>query len=261
MSDQTTIFGSTSTASNPDKGIVANQPVADNNNPVAVLVGEGRKYKTDADLAKAYMEADSFIEQLKEENRKLREETAKAKTLDEVLERLKAPEVTTQTTTGETTTTSSFTAADVAKIVKAEITGYETAKTRQTNLQKADQELKRLYGDKAQEVFNSAAPNAETRIAMQALAEVAPEQFLALFTKQTPSSTTVHSTVNTGALANNLGNNRETNPGTKEYYNALRRKEPQKYYSQDVQMAMNKAAQANPALFFGDGPFDTSLGH
>jgi hypothetical protein len=260
MSDQTTIFGSTSTASNPDKGIVANQPVGDNDNPVAVLVGEGRKYKTEAELAKAYIQADGFIEQLKEENRKLREETAKAKTLDEVLERLKAPDVTTQSTTGDTTTTNSFTAADVAKIVKAEITGYETAKTRQTNLQKADAELKRVFGDKAQEVFNSAAPNAETRIAMQALAEVAPEQFLALFTKQTTGSTTVHSTVNTGALNNITANTRETNPGTKEYYNALRRSKPQVYYSQETQSAMNKAAQANPALFFGDGEFDTSLG-
>lgn len=260
MSDQTTIFGGNSTASSPDRGIVANQPIVDNDNPVAVLVGEGRKYKTEAELAKAYMQADGFIEQLKEENRKLREETAKAKTLDEVLERLKAPEVATHTTNENPTANSSFSAADVAKIVKAEITGYETAKTRQANLQKADAELKRLYGDKAQEVFLNAAPNAETRVAMQALAEVAPDQFLALFTKQTPSSTTVHSTVNTAALGINSANNRETNPGTKEYYNALRRSSPQKYYSSEVQSAMNKAAQANPALFFGDGGFDTSLG-
>ena len=52
------------------------------------LVGETQKYKTPDDLAKAYANADQFIETLKEENRKLREQAAQAKTIDDVLERI-----------------------------------------------------------------------------------------------------------------------------------------------------------------------------
>jgi hypothetical protein len=41
--------------------------------PVELLVGDGKKYKTVADLAKSRLEADTFIEQLKGENAALRE--------------------------------------------------------------------------------------------------------------------------------------------------------------------------------------------
>jgi adenosine deaminase len=55
---------------------------------LTALVGETQKYKTPEELAKAYANADQFIEQLKEENRQLREKATAAKTIDEVLERI-----------------------------------------------------------------------------------------------------------------------------------------------------------------------------
>ena len=45
------------------------------------LVGDGQKYKTPEELAKAYSNADQFIEQLKDENRKLREQAVSARQL------------------------------------------------------------------------------------------------------------------------------------------------------------------------------------
>lgn len=261
MSDQT-VFGSTSTASSPDKGVLPNNGNGDNTNSVVVLVGEGRKYRTVDDLAKAYMEADGFIEKLKDENRIYKEEAVKAKTIDDVLARLKQP---TSATADDIPVTNkpaapAFSPQDVAAIVKAEITGYETAKTREGNILKADAEMKKLFGEKAQEVFNAQAKDPATKQALQSLAEVAPDQFIALFTKGgVVGGSTTHSTINTGALDLEATGDRAANPNTKEYFTALRRKSPQVYYSTQTQLAMNKAAQANPKLFFGHD-LDMSLG-
>lgn len=260
MSDQT-VFGGTSTAPSPDKGTLPNVQNGDNTSPVAVLVGEGRKYKTMDDLAKAYLEADNFIEKLKDENRVYKEEVVKAKTIDDVLKRLQQPtdQGTNDSAPPASPATGNIRPEDVAAIVKREITGYETAKQRENNMLKADAAMKKVFGEKAQEVFNSVANTPETKQALQALAEVAPDQFVALFTKGGGASGTSHSTINTGALDLDAIGDRAANPGTKDYYNKLRKESPQKYYSTDVQLAMSKAAQANPKLFFGRD-LDMSLG-
>lgn len=257
MSDQTGIFGG-DPATNLDKGS-SHQASTLTGGSLEVLVGEGRKYKTTEDLAKSYMEADGFIEKLKDENRVLREQAAKAKTLEEVLDKLKQP----AQTDGVTPRPSgqNFSAEDVAKIVKAELTGYETTKTRQNNLALADSKMKELFGDKAKEVFDRAAPDADTKRVLQSLAEVNPTQFLALFHKQSDGSPVAsQSSVNTGALHNSGSGSRETTPGTKEYWNALRRAKPMEYYSQKNQLAMLKDAQDNPTKFFGEAGLDMSLG-
>lgn len=256
MSDQT-VFGGTSTAPNPDKGVVSTAGVIDNNSPVAVLVGEGRKYKTVEDLAKAYLEADGFIEKLKDENRVYKEEAVKAKTIDDVLDQLRAKETPSSTTTSEVKAMPS--ATDIAAIVEAQITGRETARERQNNLLKADAKMKELFGEKAQEVFNSKATSDATRKALQNLAEVAPDQFVALFTKGVDATAATPGTINTAALGISTAGDRKSNPGTKEYYTELRRKNPQVYYSTATQLEMNKAAQVNPQLFFGHD-LDRSLG-
>lgn len=62
----------------------------------ALLVGEGRKYRDDEQLAKAYIEIEDFVETLKGENKTLREKVASAKTVDDVLQRLKQPEASAQ---------------------------------------------------------------------------------------------------------------------------------------------------------------------
>jgi len=78
-----TIFGGEG-----DNQSTNNAPATTDAGLFTALVGEGQKYKTPEELAKAYTNADQFIETLKEENRKLREQAASAKTIDEVLERM-----------------------------------------------------------------------------------------------------------------------------------------------------------------------------
>lgn len=226
---------------------------------VSLLVGEGRKYKTLDDLAKAYLNADSFIEQLKAENQELRTKSVEAKTIDEVLERLSANQVNAAqaTASDQVSSTNGLSAVDVAKIVEQTVTGMETAKTRQGNLLKADQAMKAAFGDKATEVYASVAKTPELNEAYMKLAAVDPEQFVALFTSK-QSSTSQGSQVDSGSSVNTTmtytsGNNvRENTQGTKEYYAKIRRNEPAKYYSQQIQLEMNKAATSDPKKYFGN---------
>lgn len=223
---------------------------------VAILVGEGRKYKSVEDLAKAYMAADGFIEKLKSENADLRTKAEKAKTIDEVLERLDAKRVSSAPDKGaEPTPNPGMSAEAVASIVRDTVTGLETAKTRQANLQKADAEMKKLYGDKAAEVFSKAAQTPEQRAALTQLAEVDPASFVKLFQGTAPASGSQvdgsGAAVNSEALSNFNASGRVQDPGTKEYWDEVRKKSPSKYYDAASQLAMQKAATENPTKYFG----------
>ena len=58
-------------------------------NPLEVLVGEGKKFADVAALAKAKLEADSFIEQLKREAQELRQEVSSKATMDEIMTQIR----------------------------------------------------------------------------------------------------------------------------------------------------------------------------
>ncbi len=251
MSDKD-IFDSASTKA-PTEGQPTKQG-DDTSSSVAILVGEGRKYKTIEDLAKAYLAGDEFIETLKGENSTLRTELAKASTLDEVLKQLKAPASGAGDKPATTTTTvSGLSAKDVAQIVSNEITGRETKAVQAGNLKRADEAMKKLFGDKAKEMFDKEATTPEIRASLIQLASVSPDKFVALFAPVKAAGGQVDSqtSVNTAALNGGGASGRVADEGCKEYYDALRRKEPSKYYSQAVQLKIHQAAVANPNKYFG----------
>ena len=226
---------------------------------VSLLVGEGRKYKTLDDLAKAYLNADGFIEQLKAENQELRSKTIEAKTIDEVLERLSANQsnAAQATASAQVSSTNGLSAGDVAKIVEQTVTGMETTKTRQGNLLKADQAMKAAFGDKAGEVYSSIAKTPELNEAYMKLAAVDPDQFVALFTKSGQGTASQGSQVDSGSSVNSTisyssnNNVRENTPGTKEYFSKVRREDPKRYFSSAFQLELNKAV-SDPKKYFGN---------
>jgi hypothetical protein len=239
----------------PDNGSVFNADNANSNAPsigtdgniLEVLVGDGRKYKTVEDLAKGYINADEFVETLKGENATLKEQLVKAKTVEDVLERLnKANE------RAPADQPVKVEAPDIARIVKETVTGLETQKVREMNLSLADRKMAELFGEKAQEVFNSYASTPELKATLTQLASVSPDKFIAIFDKRTEQN--VSSSASTGGVntaAFGMTKPAVSDPSTKFFYDEMRRKQPQKYYSQEVQLAMHKAAQANPNKFFG----------
>lgn len=212
----------------------------------AALVGETQKYKSAEDLAKAYSNADAFIEQLKEENRKLREANVQAKTIDEVLERISKT-----SETKVTDTPPAFSEDKVAELVERTLTGREVAKSHEANLLQADKLMKEKFGEKAAEVFKTKAATPELAKVYMELAARSPQDFVALFASNVaPSATMDTGSMNTASIPTSSGD-RVNVEGTKEWASKIRKENPSLYWSQDFQIKMQKAVLNNPSLYFG----------
>jgi len=213
---------------------------------VAALVGEGKKYKTIDDLAKAYVSADEFIERLKAENHELREKAVATKTIDDVLERLNQRQTTEPVDQQPSV-------ADLTTLVEQAVTGLETKKQREGNLLKADAKMKELFGEKAAEKFEAVAATPELKQVYMQLAAVDPDKFVSLFSgTPTPSAgVETGSSVNTTTTYSSTNGVRVQQEGTKEFYDNMRRTNPSLYYSQDFQLKMDRSVRSNPDLYYG----------
>jgi len=212
------------------------------------LVGDSQKYKTPEDLAKAYASADQFIEQLKEENRKLREQAASAKTIDEVLERMskqsEVPEY-------DNSPAQEFNPEIVQQLVEKTLVGREQSQRKTNNLLQADKLMKEKFGDKALEVFQQKASTPEKAKILMELAATDPVEFASLFAG-TPSVTNNMDvgSMNTTSVPS-TGGNRANIEGTKEWAAKVRAENPSKYWSQEFQYKLQQTVTKNPTLYFG----------
>lgn len=251
MTDTTIFTDDKSTTQEPNTPAGSTQaPAQTDNSLVAALVGEGKKYKSVDELAKAYINADTFIDNLKQENALLREKATAAKTIDEVLESL-------QKGRNEPSTDPSkkqdagVSVTDITKIVEQTLERSVAQKAAEANLKKADEKMKVLFGDKAAQVYKEAATSPEVHEAYMKLAATDPDKFVSLFAPQTtPVGQMDRSTLNTSALNLQTGD-RASMVGTKEYFDKVRREKPSEYYSQEFQLVMDKAVRANPDLYYG----------
>jgi hypothetical protein len=212
------------------------------------LVGENQKYKTPEDLAKAYSNADQFIETLKEDNRKLREQVTQAKTIDEVLERMSKQNV---APVDDNPPVQGFSSEDVQQLVEKTLLGREVAKTKTDNLLLADKLMKDKFGEKAEEMFKQRAANPEKARILMELAATDPAEFVSMFSGTSlPTNNMDNGSVNTTSVASNAGN-RATIEGTKEWAAKVRKENPNQYWSQEFQHKLQQTVTKNPALYFG----------
>jgi hypothetical protein len=239
-----TIFGGT------DDNQTTTQPAATTDGQLfTALVGENQKYKTPDDLAKAYANADQFIETLKEENRKLREQTAAAKTIDEVLERMSkqsnAPE-------NDNPPVQGIRPEDVQQLVEKTLAGRETAKAKETNLLLADRLMKDKFGEKASDVFKQKASSPDKARILMDLAANDPQEFVSFFAGVTPNNA---NTMDTGSMNTtsvpSTGGDRTNLEGSKEWAAKVRKENPSLYWSQDFQYKLQQTVTKNPSLYFG----------
>lgn len=251
MADQATIFNTDQVTAAPE-GTSTTTPVDTSTAPqtqseiVGLLVGEGKKYKSVEDLAKAYMSADDFIQTLKAENNELRSSATAGKTIEDVLQRLEQQAAPKQ---GDTPVD----VGAIQKLVEQTVTGMETHKVKTANMLKADAMLKEVFGEKATEKYAEATPTPELKRVYMELAAVDPAKFVALFGVTPPPSQTVAtpSSIRTEATQFVVGGTRATTEGTKEFYDKVRKENPAEYYSQEFQLAMDRAVRTNPSLFYG----------
>jgi hypothetical protein len=252
MSDNGTIFSAdNATTQTEDATQQSGSTQPSQSEIVAALVGEGKKYKTVDDLAKAYVHADDFIEQLKAENRQLKEQTVANKTIDDVLERLQQQQTTQPV--DQQVTVKQPSVEDLTKLVEATVTGLETRKKREDNIRRADSRMKELFGEQAAAKFAEVAVTPELKRVYTDLASVDPDKFVALFVKEGKETTVAEmGGINTTVSYASVNNTGRTNKvGTKEYFDNVRRTSPSVYYSQDFQLQMDQAVRSNPSLYYG----------
>jgi hypothetical protein len=226
-------------------------------NPLETLVGEGKKFQTTEDLAKGKLEADSFIEQLKQEAQQKAEDILKMQTELEIYRRLQANtpptvkpnEVTTPPDKAPEKTNDSV---DLAARIREELSRAEAEKVSTRNVAEVKEVLIRTYGNeqKAAEVLKQKAE--EMGVSTDFLSEVAaksPKAFYAQFGLDTSpkGAQGITSDVNTAAFSNTTSGVRE---GTYKWFEQLRQTNPTLYHSPKTQNQMFQAAKKLGSAFY-----------
>lgn len=200
------------------------------------LVGEGRKYKDDEALAKGYANADEMIEQLKEENAKLRNQVESSETVTNAIDKSKVQDEVKKDVIPESNNLSEDA---INQIVESKLAERNAKATAQNNLANVAQSLVNTYGDmdKAKEALENKAkelgmtPDEITKIAMKS-----PQAALAFFNVQAKA---VQNT-STGFESNEVVPHK-TNIKGKSYYMNLLKTDKKAYYSQAIQTEMKEA--------------------
>lgn len=221
-------------------------PGADQSPKFEDLVGADKKYKTPEDAAKALLEKDSFIEQLKRETSELRTElTARPAAVDrsqeilDQLEALKNRPVTERPVTiqPERTEVNGLTLDDVNRVLSER----EQKAREEANINAVKAKLQETYGDKYSQALKSMAEkNGLSEKALNDLAASNPQLVLNLMGQVKVDGIFVPPASSVGAeFAPTAGN-----PRTKSYYVKLKETDRTKYFSKPVQAQMYKDAMA-----------------
>ena len=193
------------------------------------LVGEGKKFADAAALAKAKVEADKFIEQLKQENKVLRESVGKELNAAENLKSLQAKIAELEKKTTERPnpeTTGALDQSQLERLVASVITKQEQTRTANQNLSAANDALVRIYGtlEKAKEAFAQRASELSMTVAdLKTIAAKSPTAFgkvMGIEGKKGADNLQIAPPLNSAALPN-VSN--EPKFGSQAYYSKLRK--------------------------------------
>lgn len=164
---------------------------------VTELVGSDKKYKSVEDALKSIPHAQSHIQKLEEEAAQLREELAKRKSTEELLDELK--------TTGlpEKTPPATFDSESLVKAVEGVLSQREIQAKAKQNVESVIAAFNTQYGEKGPEMYKKVAEESGLHLAsLNNLAANSPAAVLKLAgitqVSQTPGKTT--SSVNTEAF-------------------------------------------------------------
>lgn len=234
------------------------------NNPIVELVGEDKKFKTVEDLAKGKLEADRFIEQLKQENAGLREDLTKRLTLEQVMEKINSMNSETRGQVNNVDledepkrpVVQPHKLEDIVELVKKNLTQEQQREAAAANIRSVKEQLQKHFGSedkyraKMQETLRDLGMDAKTA---DSLAATSPKAFLAMVlgskSQDAPQADAPpKNQLNSAAIA--VGN-----PGSMEKYEdfeKLRKTNPAAYWSPAVQNKLFKAAaQKGPEFLYG----------
>lgn len=219
-------------------------------NPLEALVGEGKKFSTAAELARAKIEADNFIEQLKRENAEYRKEVQEKITMDEFLTKVRSEVLPKeQNQEGRVPPQNSepdSKQVDIDKLVQIAVEKREAYNKSQGNTQLVEAELTRQWGEQAAQKLQQKARELGMSLdKFKEIAQTSPDAFYTLVglqkIKSTPSITPPASR---GAPVAPSG----TNSG-QAHWDQVKASNRAYYFSQEGRMAQYKDMMANPEAF------------
>lgn len=239
-------------------------PAVDTTNiTVDVLVGEGQKYASADELAKAYVNADAYIQQ------------AKAKQLELEAELKVLRDIATKVPTNSSNNTDPVnnnpnprldenplgdkdrqneqnSNKDLSALISEEVEKIEQTKRFQSNVDAAAQKLSEHYGSatKANEAIRQKA--VELGVSVDWLLDMAGRSPQALYRtigiEGAQSRTTPNATTDNGINTNAFGNARDKR--NFRYYEEIRKSDPKSYYTPAIQRQMFNDAKELGSSFY-----------
>jgi hypothetical protein len=177
------------------------QPVFQIPTEAAELVGDGKKYSSVEDALKSVPHAQKHIQTLESELAAAREELAKRKTAEELLDEIKSGIQPQATPAG-----SEFDQDKLLQLVDQTLEQKERQRAAKTNAESVASKFTEKYGQKAEEVYNTVAKESGLTIQqLNSLAASSPKIVLKLAGLEgvsAPVAGKPNSTVNTEALNN-----------------------------------------------------------
>lgn len=217
-------------------------------NPLEVLVGEDKKFKTVEDLAKGKIESDNFIRQLQNELAELREHVGKSQTMEEIktqilssLKQEKPLEQPAQPPSHEPNDSTKN--VDVESLVSTLLEKREIEAKQRTNKQVVQDALEKKFGADAQLILNQKAK--ELSVSLEYLAKVAndsPSAFFRLVGIE--QATPAHQPTPAPRSSQSAPVTPQSGVRNRSYYERLKSTNPTEYFSQKTRMQMMKDALA-----------------
>lgn len=202
------------------------------------LVGEGKKYKTQADLAQAIFFKDAHIKKIEEENRALRQSTTETKTVDQILKALQSTNGSQNTVHDsvrdnqnvDANTAPVASVEEVSKKVLEALEAKTEAAKQEDNLKKVKNALLSNFGADYPNILESkAAELGLDKNTIDMMAKKTPQALLKLLDVKTNVATTP---APGSTFRVNPNGEAEKNAA---YYAKLRKTNPQLYMSRAVQ--------------------------
>ncbi len=223
------------------------------------LVGEGKKYKTPQDLAKAYAHAQSHIETLLQERRQDEEALKKAKTAeeiaDEVFQKLQAKHgkelVDLDDNEGESSTKSgqqNYSKEEIAQIINSSLDNRDAEAKAKANYYKSWEMLAGVYGSKdaAAQAIKDCVKDDNDLVVINTLGATDPER-LALYV-QSVNPPKGNGQQWEGATRRNIGGTTPKLEVTWSEASRIRKEEPKLYRSHDFQRKLRESRDAAKSL-------------
>lgn len=216
-------------------------------NPLDNLVGEGKKFKNYEDLAKGKLEADRFIEQLKAEQAELKADLAARDKLEEVLDRLASrnnddPYERPHQERNDGSGQPAISSGDIDRLIETKITRRETERTARENLEQAKTKLKEIFGqDYVKKLKERSEALDLDEHSLNEMAKKSPTAFLELVAPKA-SGERPFTPPRSSATSEQFTYTSQAQPGTKAWYDNLKKTDSAKYWSPAVQMKMHNDA-------------------